>query len=177
MISLDDPKWENLKGGYRLQYDASPALRQIEEGASVEDAWEELWNELHHQGDIGEASLAAVPHLVRIQQAKAEVDRNVYALLSTIEIGRHRKGNPPLPHWLEQDYHQAWSDVMGLAFRDLLKTHDPLAVRSILGTLALAKQLVKLGMFIVNTDESEIDELLEDRDAWTELYSEQADAN
>jgi hypothetical protein len=66
---------------------------------------------------------------------------------------------------------------MGLAFRDLKRTHDPLAVRSILGTLALAKQQVKLGMFISYTDESEIDELLEDRDAWTELYSEQADAN
>jgi hypothetical protein len=24
-------------------------------------AWDELWNELHHQRDVGEASYAAVP--------------------------------------------------------------------------------------------------------------------
>ena len=176
-MTLDDPKWKTLNGGYRTPYDASQMLRQIGEGTSVDEAWEELWDELHHQGDVGEASYATVPHLVRIQQSKSDADWNVYALLSTIEIGRHRKGNPPLPNWIAQSYHHAWSDLIEVAVRDLRNTNEPLAVRSILGALALAKQQVKLGMFISNTDESEIDELLEDRDAWTEQYSEQTDSN
>ncbi|GFO57581.1 hypothetical protein GMSM_45880 [Geomonas sp. Red276] len=100
----------------------------------------------------------------------------MYALLSTIEIERHRKGNPPLPGWLAEEYHLAWGEIIDVAMRDLKKTDDPLAIRSILGALALGKQQIKLGIFIANSDESEIDELVEDRDAWSELYSEQVDA-
>jgi hypothetical protein len=63
MLALDDRKWKELLGGYKVPYDASHALRRLERGA---DAWKELWEELHHQGDLGEASYAAVPKLVRI---------------------------------------------------------------------------------------------------------------
>lgn len=97
MISLDDPKWEDLAGGYKVPYDPRPAIRALEAGNSVDDAWDELWNELHHQGDVGEASYAAVPHLVRIQKAKSSVDWNIYALISTMEIERLRTSNLPLP--------------------------------------------------------------------------------
>jgi hypothetical protein len=47
MLSLTDPIWRELEGGYRMPYDASKALAQMEGGESV---WEELWEELHHQG-------------------------------------------------------------------------------------------------------------------------------
>lgn len=100
MLNLDDPKWKELNGGYRTPYDASIALRELEAG---EDAWDELWQELHHQGDVGEASYAAVPHLVRIAGAASEIDRNLFSLVATIEIERHRGGNPgraPFVHGL-----------------------------------------------------------------------------
>lgn len=68
------------------------------------DVWEELWNELHHQGDIGIASYAAVPHIVRISAEVSNRDWNFYGLLATIEVEPHRKGNPAVPDWLIQDY-------------------------------------------------------------------------
>lgn len=172
MITLDDPKWKSLHGGYRVAYDASAALRTIEEGIAVEAAWEELWNELHHQGDVDEASYAAVPQIIRILRTKSQssVDWNPYALISTIEVERHRKGSPPLPAWLVNDYHDAWTELIDVAVRDLKNTMSPLAIRSILGALALGKQQVKLGAFIGNSDESEIDEFLKDRDDWSNLY-------
>jgi transposase len=94
MLSLTDTIWRELEGGYRVPYDASKALARMEGG---ESAWDELWNELHHQGDVGVASYAAIPQIVRIYEARRGSDWNLYALAATIEIERHRKTNPLLP--------------------------------------------------------------------------------
>jgi hypothetical protein len=173
MFSLDDNCWLGLKGGYKLPYDPRPVLRQLETGGNLSACWEELWNELHHQGDLGEASYAAVPHLVRIAAQHSRVDWNFYALVGTIEIERHRKANPPVPGWLWASYDQAWRDLPHLALRDLPQAGDPVAVTAILGTLALAKGQLKLGAFILHSDPSEVDEWLEEHSAWSEIYSEQ----
>jgi hypothetical protein len=81
MLSYHDQKWKDLKGGYKKPYDPIAALQKLERGEKVDEAWEELWNELHHQGDVGEASYAAVPHLVRIHKDKRNFDWNFYALV------------------------------------------------------------------------------------------------
>ena len=107
MIELDDPRWEGLTGGYRLLYDPRPALRALEADANRKDLWDELWNELHHQGDLGEASYAAVVALVRIESGRRRFGSNLFALAATIEVERHRKGNPPIPAWLELGCHVA----------------------------------------------------------------------
>ena len=98
MISFDDKRWEGLMGGYKLVYDPRPALRKLESSsAAIEPIWHELWEDLHHQGDVGEASYAAVP------SRSAEPDWNPYGLVAVVEIERHRKGNPPLPEWIADD--------------------------------------------------------------------------
>jgi len=93
-----------------------------------------------------------------------------YSLVSTIEIERHRKTNPPLPKWLEEDYVAAWKDLLELALEDLKVVADFLTVQNIMGTIALAKGQIKLGAMISHADQSEIDEILEQYDAWSELY-------
>lgn len=167
MLPLDDPRWRELKGGYGVPYDASSALRRLERGG---EAWDELWRELYHQGAVGEASYAAVPHLVRIAKRLPARDWNLYALAATIEVERHRKTNPPLPDWLAQAYRMAWQDLLELALDDLRHVEDALTLRSILGAVALAKGSLKLGAMISQCDESEIDEILEEYDAWSERY-------
>lgn len=167
MLELNDPRWKALRGGYKVSYDASAALSRMERGENV---WDELWKELHHQGDLGEASYAAVPHLVRIAGANGERDWNFYGLVSTIEVERHRLANPQLPDWLVADYGDAWSQVLDLALADLRRPKDPLTVRAMLGAIALAKQHLKLGAWIALADESEIDEALEEQSAWSERY-------
>lgn len=167
MLPLTDPRWKALKGGYKVPYDASAPLARLEAG---EDVWEELWQELHHQGDVGEASYASVPHLVRICGALPSRDWNVYALVSTIEVERHRKSNPPVPEWVRADYERALRDLLALGLSDLGRVEDALTVRSILGAVALARGALKLGAWIAFADESEIEEMLNDRQAWSELY-------
>jgi hypothetical protein len=166
MMRLDDPKWRELKGGYKIPYDASLVLRRMERG---EDVWEEMWNELHPQGDVGEASYAAVPQLVRIAKLLPHRDRNFYGFVSTIEIERHRKSNPPIPDWLAHEYADAMVELFELALGDLPNAKDALTVQSILGVLALTKGNLKLGALISDTVSSEIDEIMEER-AWSELY-------
>ena len=169
MLPLNDPRWRSLAGGYKTPYDPSDALRRIEAG---EDAWDDLWQELHHQGDVGEASYAAVPHLIRIAKLLPRRDWNFYGLVSTIEVERHRKSNPLLPDWLAQDYKEAMAGMLELALTDLRSVTDRATVLSILGATALAKGYVTLGAMISHSDESEIVEVLDQYDAWTELYTE-----
>ena len=142
MLPLTDPRWQQLQGGYRTPIDVT-ALQRLETGD--EDAWDELWDELHHQGDVGEASYAAVPHLVRIAAALPARDRNFYGLVSTIEIERHRVTNPPLPDWLRDDYDAAIDELLRLALADLAHEADALTIQSILGAVALARGVLELG--------------------------------
>ena len=169
MFPLDDPRWSNLAGGYKTPYDPSDALRRLEAG---EDVWDELWQELHHQGDVGEASYATVPHLVRIAKSLPRRDWNFYGLVSTIEVERHRKTNPVLPRWLVSDYKEAMAEVLELALADLRSETDRATILSILGAIALAKGYVTLGAMISHSDESEIVEVLDQYDAWTDLFKE-----
>ena len=168
MLALTDKRWQQLHGGYRTPFDASAPLLKLEAGEAV---WDELWEELHHQGDIGEASYAAVPHLVRIARALAGRDWNVYALVATIEIERHRTGNPPLPNWLRADYDAAWNDIAALALSDLAASNDPLIVQSALSVVAVARGQLKLGALLWHLDESEVTEFAEEKLAWSELYA------
>ena len=167
MLSLTDPRWRTLKGGYRTVYDASGALRRLEEGP---DVWDELWEELHHQGDVGEASYAAVPHLVRICQGATRRDWNLYGLVGLIEIERHRKSNPPIPDWLSADYFAAWGDLEKLALRDLVDASERELIQTALAVIAIARGQLRLGAFLSWLDESELAELAEDKLAWSKLY-------
>src|ERR1700694_1098591 len=103
-MRLDDDRWHQLRGGYKDLYDPRPALKHLISGAEVEGTWHELWQELHHQGDVGEASYAAVTILADIHQSKLVTDWNLFSLAALIEVERHRRTNPPLPDWLLGDY-------------------------------------------------------------------------
>ena len=52
MLGLDDALWKELTGGYKVPLDPRPLLAELEAGHG-ETAWPELWNELHHPGDVG----------------------------------------------------------------------------------------------------------------------------
>jgi hypothetical protein len=168
VLPLDDPKWKHLAGGYRTAYDASALLGRFERGDNV---WDEVWNELHHQGDVGEASYAAVPHLVRIASLAQSRDFNLWSFISTIEIERHRKSNPPLPEWLSESYAVAWANAFRLAVRDLADATDADTIQALLGAIAIAKGNLKLGALIAHLDSSELNEILEEYYAWSELYA------
>jgi len=170
MLALTDPIWRELQGGYRTPYDASKALVQMEAGESV---WDELWEELHHQGDVGEASYAVIPHLARIAAATGRSDWNLYAFAATIEIERHRKNNPPLPDWLSLSYRMAWQSLVKLALSDLSGKADELTLRSALSVIALGRGDLKLGALLNYCESAEIAAYVEDHLAWSSMYRDE----
>ena len=171
-LPLDDPRWDSLAGGYRLPYDPRPALRALAADFADAAAWEELWGELHHQGDVGEASYAAVPSLAALGARAPARDWNLYALAATIEVERHRRANPELPAWLAPAYAEAWGALVRLALSDLAGATDPLVARSALSVVALGRGALRLGAFLATADDAEIDAHLEEDLSWGELYDE-----
>ena len=138
MLSLDDPRWSTLEGGYRVPHDPRPVLARLRAGTDDEAAWDELWNELHHQDDVGTASYAAVPHLIDIHRARSLDTWQTYALVGTIELCR-TGANPPLPDWLAPEYHDALRTFAQRGLDQLAHTTDPLVERGVLGLVALVR--------------------------------------
>jgi hypothetical protein len=153
MLNLDDSRWTELKGGYRIKYDPRPTLHKLSEG-QCSAAWEELWQELHHQGDVGEASYAAVPHLMRIARQVCPDDWNLYSIISVIEQCRRREGNPTIPDWLEVDYAAAWNEIGEMAIARIGDAEDETLIQALFETIAIFKKQYALARFAA-LDESE----------------------
>jgi hypothetical protein len=137
MLSFDDKRWQNLEGGYREKFDPRPQLSKLLANNTTKLAWHELWEGLHHQGDVGEASYAAVPRLVRIYRELRNFDWNTYAIVGVIELARDDGKNPKVPKWLEKDYFQSIRDLAEIGATEVLRTKKPEEIRAILGILAI----------------------------------------
>lgn len=111
MLSFDDQRWNYLTGGYKSPFDPRPCLRKLENQQDTAAAWEELWDELHHQGDVGDASYAAVPELIRIHRIGSVADWNLYAMVSIIQLARTESQNPDVPDWLRDDYFRSSQEL------------------------------------------------------------------
>lgn len=159
-MNLDDIGWTLLKGGYRTPYDPRRALLALEDGHNTATAWAELWSELHHQGDVGEASYAAVPHLVRIHEARGVPDWNTYALVATIEHARQSGNNPGLPASLQGAYEAACRRLAELGLTELRTTEQPELVSSIIAVVAMAKGQPALSRLAALFNEDERKEML-----------------
>ena len=158
MLSLDDPRWSTLEGGYKVLYDARPALERLRAGNRKDEAWSEFWNELHHQGDIGPASYAAVPHIIDIYARADEPDWNALALVALIEDIRLRNGPEP-PAWLLGSYMAAIRRLPEIGARDLLRSDDSQVVLSALGAVAIAKGLGSTAHMLIHYTDDEFDEM------------------
>jgi hypothetical protein len=157
MLELDDPRWGELIGGYRVPYDPRPALVSLESGAS--EAWKLLWDELHHQGDVDTASYAAVPHIVRIYQARRIPDWNAYALVGTIELARGGS-NPDVPSWLEPAYSDAVRSLAKTGSRELWESDERELVQCALALIALVRGHRLAGQLLLAYTEDELAEMV-----------------
>ncbi|BAB50718.1 hypothetical protein [Mesorhizobium japonicum] len=145
MSILDDSRWSGLKGGYKVVYDPRPALQTLTVHYTSKSAWDELWNELHHQGDVGDASYAAVVELVRISKDHAPAYWGAYGLAATIEEARQLDDrNPPVPDWIEPHYRAAWRTLLHLALRDLATKIDDETANCALAVVALRRGSLSL---------------------------------
>lgn len=163
-MQLDDPRWADLEGGYGIPFDPRPLFERLESTTEADAVWEELWENLHHEGEVGTASYAAVPWLVRIVEARGEADWNLYALAGTIELERGMDGNPELPPWLVESYEAAWERLFASALRDIVAAEDSVLLRCLLATLAIAKGDHRRGRMLLDLTDDELDAILGEED-------------
>src|SRR4051812_1018837 len=99
-MDLESNIWKTIDGGDNTLYDASVPLKRLlltNVPDELETVFTELWDNLHHQGDIGLASYLSVPQLVKICINKKSLDWNFVGLCLLIENCRQAEHNPELP--------------------------------------------------------------------------------
>ena len=141
--------WAELEGGYRLPYDPRPALLAVEAGTGP---WDELWEELHHQGDVGLASYAAIPLLADMVERAAVPDWNPFALAAIIDEARRDARNPGLPPWLAAQYERAWERLFAIAQNLLPAAADDNMISSLFAVLAIGKERPMLARMALLTE-------------------------
>jgi hypothetical protein len=155
MLSWDDERWNGLEGGYRTPFDPRPLLKKIESGTDLKTTWHELWGELHHQGDVGEASYAAIPHLLRIHR-NGMPGWYLYAMVATIELARDNERNSKVPEWLEKDYFAAIHELAEIGIKEFAKVSSPEVIRTVLALLAIDKGFRTYGRMLLDYSEEEL---------------------
>ena len=155
MLSFDDARWFGLLGGYRSPYDPRPALIALDRGKDTKTAWDEIWNNLYHQGDIGEATYAALPHLVDIHAKRGEPEWNTYLFAAVVEDARRNPRNPQIPVWLKQAYDQSIARLVDLALADFKAARSSELINGILAVLAFSKGHFALGKLAYEFTEDE----------------------
>lgn len=156
MINLEDVRWLNMTGGYKTPLDPRPLLKRLGADSDTKEVWQELWNELHHQGDVGDASFAAVPFLVESYRERGVIAWNTYAIVAIIELARREGKNPDVPRWIADDYFHAIGELAKIGTTEVLQAETPEDVRAILSVIAIEKGLRAHGRFLVNYSEDEL---------------------
>ena len=120
MLIFEDPRWKTLDGTYGMHYDPRPLLNKLPKAESIEEQkaiFSEWWNDLYHDGNVGLASYATIPKLVRIGIETPILCPDFFTLISLVEISRHDSQNPDLPDFLEEEYNTAmkWVAMISLS--------------------------------------------------------------
>jgi hypothetical protein len=160
MFDFKDARWTGLSGGYRMPFDPRPLLTELEANPNSSTLWSRLIEELYHQGDVGEASYAAVPHLVRISLASETLEWQPLTLVATIELAQGKPTNPPIPEWLRNDYMEAIQVLAAKSIEMLAKVTDIDRLRPMLSIICLSKDLRVYGEALLENSEDELKEFL-----------------
>jgi hypothetical protein len=163
-MNLDNNIWSTLEGGYKITYDASAPLKKLQstnDKTEADNAFAELWDNLHHQGDVGLASYLSVSHIVLICIDKKSFDWNYIGLTLVIEHCRLSEHNPVLPTEYHEEYFNALKALEQYLLANFKSITDPDSLRLSLALFATLNGQTKLGKAIENLDEDVLNEFSE----------------
>ena len=112
MLSLDDPRWDDLTHAYGLAVDVPPLLCRLAENPKQlgpnDEPWFSIWSSLCHQGDVYTGSYAAIPHVVQIALSKpGPIDFSFFLFPASVEVARINGRGPEIPRFLAVAYDEA----------------------------------------------------------------------
>jgi hypothetical protein len=163
-MNLENNIWSTLEGGYKITYDASTPLKKLQstnDKTEVDNVFAELWENLHHQGDVGLASYLSVPHIVSTCIDKKSFDWNYIGLTLVIEHCRLSEHNPVLPTEYSKEYFNALISLEQYLLANFKSITDPDSIRFSLALFATLNGQAKLGKAIENLDDDVLNEFLE----------------
>lgn len=143
MLSLDSPRWGELRTAYGPAGDVPELLRQLESlpdsEESLDEPWFSIWSALAHQGDVYSASFAAVPHVVSVLASAPErAGFQYFQFPAWVEICRQRTGEP-VPEDLRGGYQSALAELPALAAASAARPWDEATLVSVLSAIAATK--------------------------------------
>ncbi len=162
-MDLDNKIWSTIDGGYKIPFDASIPLNQLRstnDPKVTADIFADLWDNLHHQGDVGLASYLAVPQLVTICIEKKSFDWNFVGLCVVIEHCRQAEHNPKLLTEYNDIYFNALKKLEQYLLDNFKSIKEPTTLRLTLSLFATLSGQADLGKAIENLDEDVIQEFL-----------------
>ena len=117
MLSLDNPRWQDLKAnGDPLEI--PQLLARIRHTTSHEyflQLLDDLWELVYHQYDVYTASYAVLPHLVDLLALKLPSERrNLISFIGMSAAIAYRPDMDPVPDDLRADYTEALDRVAPL---------------------------------------------------------------
>jgi hypothetical protein len=142
MLSLDNPRWTELKHAYGAASDIPALLQQLEglpESVGDSEPWFSLWSALAHQGDVYPASFAAVPHVIAaLAKAPTRASSVYFQFPAWVEICR-RRNNVAVPSDIEAAYAEALSQLPVLVAASSSHEWDEDFLACALSAIAAAK--------------------------------------
>ena len=142
MLSLDSPKWSELKHAYGAASDIPNLLRQLEtlpSSGGDKEPWFSIWSSLAHQGDVYSASFAAVPHIVRtLKQSPTKADVSYFQFPAWVEVCRQKK-SVEIAHELEAPYFEALAQLPSLVAAAAEREWDSTFLCCALSAIAASK--------------------------------------
>lgn len=142
MLTLESNQWSKLHHAYGAATDIPALLSQLVTlPGSIGEAepWHSLWSALAHQGEVFDASFAAVPHVVRAAATNPlGADAVYFQFPAWIEICR-RKQKLEVPDELAADYFDALAKLPALVAAASAREWDADFLRCALSAIAAAK--------------------------------------
>jgi hypothetical protein len=158
MLSLDDPRWKELRHAYGAAADVPDLLRALalstgpKEGYR-DEPWFSLWSSLCQQGDVYTASYVAVPHIVQIaSEAKEPVDFSFFQLPTAVEVARRTGRGPEIPEAFADGYHRAITRLVENVSLHRNEPWDQSMLLSAVAAQAVAKGHVDVAEALLNLD-------------------------
>lgn len=137
MLSLRDVQWTKYCDAMGSHYDAAPILTKLLETGPSEDIWDACWNHIVYQDDVGDISFAAVPFLVEYLRNSSDLDWNVLALISVIELAR--VDGYVVPEEFRDSYLETIRDLPRIIVEHPDQSWDELTTRSALACIAVRR--------------------------------------
>tara|TARA_R110002051_G_scaffold141578_1_gene214782 strand:- start:27436 stop:27948 length:513 start_codon:yes stop_codon:yes gene_type:complete len=167
MLSLEDPKWANLTHAYGPAQDIPDLLRLLAHSTGQkadykDEPWFSLWSALCHQGDVFDASYAALPHIVKIAtDADGPIDFSFFQLPAAIEIARNNGLGPQVPPDLNPAYQSGLAGLLDCVTRHLDDDWGQDALISAMTALAVGKGQHRVAKALLNLDDDLITRLID----------------